>query len=219
MSSFEPSRIPAWLAPVCDDRSVSHSASACEPSVSQRAMFGALPSRIARCSTGRARPSISRKTMPGASVETGFRPRRAILWMTRNVYVSSSFDPATASRITPTAAATSATPSADQKESTVRSPFVMLSAANSIRASTTRMSRNPVSSISGRCRAATSGGSTALRIAITSAATSAPPKLLVEAPGTIQAAARSAAAERSHATSSRTGWMRGRAGAHATLSP
>ena len=27
MSSFEPSRIPAWLAPVCDDRSVSHSAS------------------------------------------------------------------------------------------------------------------------------------------------------------------------------------------------
>ena len=28
MSSLEPSRIPAWLAPVCDDRSVSHS---CEP--------------------------------------------------------------------------------------------------------------------------------------------------------------------------------------------
>ena len=27
MSSFEPSRMPAWLAPVCDDRSVSHSAS------------------------------------------------------------------------------------------------------------------------------------------------------------------------------------------------
>ena len=27
MSSFDPSRIPAWLAPVCDERSVSHSAS------------------------------------------------------------------------------------------------------------------------------------------------------------------------------------------------
>ncbi len=26
MSSFEPSRMPAWDAPVCDDRSVSHSA-------------------------------------------------------------------------------------------------------------------------------------------------------------------------------------------------
>ena len=31
-------------------------------------MFGALPSRIARCSTGSARPSISRKRMPGTSV-------------------------------------------------------------------------------------------------------------------------------------------------------
>ena len=28
MSSFEPSRMPAWLAPVCEERSVSHSASA-----------------------------------------------------------------------------------------------------------------------------------------------------------------------------------------------
>ena len=27
MSWFEPSRMPAWLAPVCDDRSVSHSIS------------------------------------------------------------------------------------------------------------------------------------------------------------------------------------------------
>ena len=27
MSSFDPSRIPAWLAPVCEERSVSHSTS------------------------------------------------------------------------------------------------------------------------------------------------------------------------------------------------
>jgi len=27
MSSLDPSRIPAWLAPVCEERSVSHSAS------------------------------------------------------------------------------------------------------------------------------------------------------------------------------------------------
>ncbi len=60
MSSFEPSRIPAWLAPVCDERSVSHSMKRCVSSASQRAMFGAFPSRIARCSTGRASPSISR---------------------------------------------------------------------------------------------------------------------------------------------------------------
>ena len=59
MSSFEPSRIPAWLAPVCDDRSVSHSTSRCV-SRAQRAMFGAFPSRIARRRTGSASPSISR---------------------------------------------------------------------------------------------------------------------------------------------------------------
>ena len=68
MSSFDPSRIPAWLAPVCEERSVSHSARRCVPSASQRAMFGAFPSRIARLSTGNASPSISRKTIPGTSV-------------------------------------------------------------------------------------------------------------------------------------------------------
>ncbi len=68
MSWFEPSRMPAWLAPVCDERSGSHSVSTYEPSAIQRAMFGAFPSRIALRKTGIARPSISRKTMPGASV-------------------------------------------------------------------------------------------------------------------------------------------------------
>ena len=68
MSSLDPSRIPAWLAPVCEDRSVSHSVRRCVSSASQRAMVGALPSRIARRSTGSASPSISRKTIPGTSV-------------------------------------------------------------------------------------------------------------------------------------------------------
>ena len=68
MSSLDPSRIPAWLAPVCEERSVSHSVRRCVSSASQRAMFGALPSRIARRSTGSASPSISRKTIPGTSV-------------------------------------------------------------------------------------------------------------------------------------------------------
>ena len=60
MSSLDPSRIPAWLAPVCEERSVSHSARRCVSLASQRAMVGALPSRIARRSTGSASPSISR---------------------------------------------------------------------------------------------------------------------------------------------------------------
>ena len=60
MSSLEPSRIPAWLAPVCDERSVSHSLSRWVPSLTHRAIVGAFPSRIALRRTGRARPSISR---------------------------------------------------------------------------------------------------------------------------------------------------------------
>ena len=66
--------------------------------------------------------------------------------------------------------ATSATPSADQNESIERSPSVMLSAASSISASRIRMSRRPVTSISGSRSAAMTGGSNALRIAITAAA-------------------------------------------------
>ena len=68
MSSFEPSRIPAWLAPVWEERSGSHSVSRWVPSAIQRAIVGALPSRIARRRTGSASPSISRKRMPGTSV-------------------------------------------------------------------------------------------------------------------------------------------------------
>ena len=41
MSSLEPSSSPAWEAPVCDERSVSHSESRCVPSASQRAISGA----------------------------------------------------------------------------------------------------------------------------------------------------------------------------------
>src|SRR4051812_32130557 len=123
------------------------------------------------------------------------------------------------SRTTPMAAATSATPSADQKESTEMSPFVRLSAASSVRASTTSTSTNPTSSISGKWSAATSGGSSAFRIAITRAATSAPLKLDVEAPGTIQAASSSAAAERTHVIRKASGWKRGRAGVHAGCCP
>ncbi len=68
MFSFEPSRIPAWLAPVWEERSVSHSTRWWVLAASQLANTGALPSRIARCSTGFASPSISRKRMPGTSV-------------------------------------------------------------------------------------------------------------------------------------------------------
>ena len=86
MSSFEPSRMPAWLAPVCEERSVSHSGETVRPLARPSApSFGALPSRIARRSTGSASPSISRKTIPGASVTVRPPERRAIRWITRSV--------------------------------------------------------------------------------------------------------------------------------------
>ena len=59
----------------------------------------------------------------------------------------------------------------------------------------------------------------ALRIAIRSAATSAPPKPSIETPGTIAAATNSAAALTSHETTSRTGWNFGRSGCHVICSP
>ena len=118
MSWFEPSRIPAWLAPVCEERSGSHSVSLCEPSASHFAMCGALPSRIARRSTGNASPSISRKTIPGTSVRVAPPWRFAIRWTTRSVYVSSSFVEKITSSTTLTAATTSAASSAQPKLST-----------------------------------------------------------------------------------------------------
>ncbi len=219
MSSFEPSRMPAWLAPVCDDRSVSHSIKWWEPSASQRAMFGAFPSRIARWSTGSASPSISRKTTPGALVCVRSPERRAIRWTTRNVYVSSSFVPNSVSRATPSAEATSATPSAAQNESIDRSPFVMLSAARSISASRLSTSRKPIASMNGSRSAAISGGTAAFSTAMTATASRAPKKSFTDAPGTINAAISSAAAETSHAKSSASGLIRGRPGVQSGVSP
>ena len=118
MSWFEPSRMPAWLAPVCDERSVSHSVTSYSSSTTQRPISGAVPSRIARRSTGSASPSISRKMIPGTSVCSCPPVRRAIRRITRSVYVSSSFAPRRTSSTTLAADATSAASSAQPKWST-----------------------------------------------------------------------------------------------------
>ena len=56
MSQFEPCRIPACIAPVCEDQSHSHSIIEWEPLRSQAAIVGALPSRNARTSTSVREP-------------------------------------------------------------------------------------------------------------------------------------------------------------------
>ena len=122
MSSFEPRRIPAWLAPVWDERSGSHSTRRCFPDETHDAIVVAFPSRIARRSTGSASPSISRKMIPGMSVFVTLPCRRAIRWTTRSVYVSSSFVPAIAWRTTLTADVISAATSAHQALDTLIAP-------------------------------------------------------------------------------------------------
>ena len=127
MSSFEPSRIPAWLAPVWDERSVSHSVRRCVSSASQRAMVGALPSRIARRRMGRASPSISRNRIPGTSVRAMMPCRRAIRCAIRIPQVSSEPRRTASRRLA--AAATSEARRAQPKPSTLKIPSVRSSAS------------------------------------------------------------------------------------------
>src|SRR5262245_38481007 len=123
------------------------------------------------------------------------------------------------SSTTPIAVATSATPRADQKESMARSPSVIASAASSISASTTSITRKPSAATNGKRMAATSGGRIAFSAAITTATTSAEPKSLMCAPGTIHAAPSSASADSNHATSRWNARRRGRTTCQAGRSP
>ena len=210
MSSFEPSRIPAWLAPVCEERSVSHSVSRWVWSASQRAMVGALPSRNARRSTGRASPSISRKTIPGTSVWAMMPCLCAIRRAIRNARMSSTSR--RTANTTLTTATTRAARRAQPKLSTVSHPFVMSAAACSMSASAASTSTKPDTSVSGSRSAASRGGMTAFRTATMAAMTSAPLKSSTLTPGRINAAAINATAEVSQVTRSGTSCQRGLSG-------
>ena len=74
---------PGWLRSASSDRSPIRPAGACRLRASGPSR-AALPSRIARCSTGSASPSISRNTIPGTSVRTCPPWRRAIRRITRS---------------------------------------------------------------------------------------------------------------------------------------
>src|SRR4051794_27569101 len=178
-------------------------------------MFGVVPSRIARRRTGRAKPSISRKRIPGASVTVGFSTRRATRRATRSVYVSSSSIPATTLAAMLIAVAMSDTANASANPSTCRCCDAMFDAMSRIAASSARTSRNPSASVNGSRSAATTGGRSALSTATIAAMMIAPPKLLMSAPGTIPVASSSASADTSHAATRRTGCRRRNSGRHA----
>jgi hypothetical protein len=149
---------------------------------------------------------------PGSSVSIWPPVRRAIRRVTRKVYVSSSLVRKIGSSATEKADATNAASSAHQNESTVSAPGAMRDASTNIAASRKSTSRKPRISVNGSRNAASTGGRIAFSNAISADATSAPPQPSIDTPGTTAAAKTSAAAERSHATSKRTGWMRGRSG-------
>ena len=200
MSSLEPSRIPAWLAPVCEERSVSHSVSRYASSASQRAIVGALPSRIARCSTGSASPSISRKTMPGTPVSAMMPWRRPIRRAMRIEDVSSV--PRRTAMTTLTAATMSEVSSAQPKPSTVSTPSVRASVRRRMPASANSTSRKPRTSVSGNRSAASTGGMTAFSTATSAATSSAPQKPSMPTPGRSPAATMKAMPVASHDTTS-----------------
>src|SRR5436190_5846737 len=112
---------------------------------------------------------------------------------------------------TPTAAAASATPSADQNES-IDMPELSRSARSSIPASTNSTLKKPASAVNGSLSAATSGGSTALSRAMSAATTMAARNVESDAPGTSFVATASDAAPSSHASTSCPALKRGRSG-------
>ena len=219
MSSFEPRRMPAWLDPVWDEKSVSHSSSRCVPSATHRASSGVLPSRIDRRRTGAASPSISRNSSPGTSVRTCSPERRATRSTTRSAKTSSSFTPKKTMSATSTPEATSTARSADPNESTLIAPGAIPAASWSSQASRKSTSTNPSSAVYGSRRAASNGARTAFRIVISRTTTTPPAKPSTETPGMSSAAIRSAAAAEIQRTSSCQGRIRGRSGRQRGLSP
>src|SRR3954470_9161649 len=219
MSSLEPSRMPAWLAPVCEDRSVSHSVSRYPSSATQRAMLGALPLCIARRSTGRASPSISRNTIPGTSVRSTAPCRRAIRRVTRSWYSVSSLVPKITCRTIEAAAMTSVASSASPNDATAIRSGSTSWTASSTSASATSTSRNPIASMYGSRSAGISGGSPALRTPIASAASSAPPGHSRLTPGTMAAPIHTDAAATAQVTMNRESRKRGVSGAQCGRSP
>jgi hypothetical protein len=127
--------------------------------------------------------------------------------------------PAITSSTIVTAAITRAANRASPNESTRIMWGTAASASTSVPASTSRTSRKPETSVNGRRSAATIGGSTALKAAISAATTNAPPASMRRTPGTRAPAAKTAPAATSQAKRSRQGRTGGFEGRQTTSSP
>ena len=144
-------------------------------SASQRAMFGALPSRIARRRTGSASPSISRKMIPGTSVRVAppCAPRDPLddAQRVRVVVVRPEDDLEDDADGGDDERGEQRPPErVDGERLSSTSP-----ASSSTRASSTSMSRKPRTSVNGSRSAAITGGTTAFNAPTTRATRNAPP--------------------------------------------
>ena len=201
MSWLLPSSRPAWLAPVCEERSHSQPSRRWLPCSIQRAMVGTCPSSRARRSTGSASPSISNRITPGTSVRFFLRALRARRRTTRNALASGSMPTRGVSSISTRA----------RKKATAIAPSRLGSAPSTISRArvmmiplTTSEARPKVRIVSGSATLISSGQSSALRIAIVAVASSAVPKRGTPMPGTIAASIRKASAVRTQSARPRS---------------
>jgi hypothetical protein len=201
MSSLLPCRSPAWQAPVCDDQSVSQRSRRCVPSRSQRAMTGALPSRSARRRTSCARPSISRKTIPGTSL-TIAPARRAWRRTTLRCHVSSS-SMARSDAVTVVMIARPMATATPAPQLVISAPGLIAAAIATSAPLSTIAARPSVTTLSGSARRLSVGHSSALRAAAMSAVTSAPTAPLTSKPGRIGLRISRATQSRTRTTSAR----------------
>ena len=140
--------------------------------------------------------------------------RRAIRWVTRSVYSSSSSIPARIVITIVAAAASSDTASARPRLEMCIAPGNASDATRSMAASTNRISRKLVIRVNGSRSAAITGGRMAFRMAIRAAMPRAPQNPETVTFGTTSAANSSESAEITQLTTTRSGRTCGRWGRH-----
>ena len=140
--------------------------------------------------------------------------RRAIRWVTRSVYSSSSSIPARIVITIAAAAASSDTASARPRPGTFIAPGNASDATSSKAASANRISRKLEIRVNGSRSAAITGGTIAFRMAIRAAMPRAPQNPETVTFGTTSAANSSESAEITQLTTRRSGRSCGRSGCH-----
>src|SRR4051794_21929951 len=157
--------------------------------------------------------------IPGTSVRSTPPCRRAIRRVTRNWYSDSSLVPRITCRTIEAAAMTSVASSASPNDATAIRSGSTSWTASSTSASATSTRRNPIASMYGSRSAAITGGSTAFRTPIASAASTAPPGQSSDTPGTIAAPIHTDAAATAQVNANRVSRQRGVSGAQWGRSP